>query len=38
MLMKLYGKDNLKQNTQEILELIKSGKCYQTLQNVISFG
>ncbi len=36
MLMKLYGKDNLKQNTQEILELIKSGKCFDTLQQVIN--
>ncbi|EET20588.1 anthranilate phosphoribosyltransferase [Francisella philomiragia subsp. philomiragia ATCC 25015] len=38
MLMKLYGKDNLKQNTQEILELIKSGKCFDTLQQVINHG
>ncbi|WP_191092402.1 anthranilate phosphoribosyltransferase [Francisella sp. XLW-1] len=37
MLMKLYGKDNLKQNTQEILELIKSGKCFDTLQKVINY-
>ncbi|KYW85837.1 anthranilate phosphoribosyltransferase [Francisella hispaniensis] len=38
MLMKLYGKDSLKQNTQEILELIKSGKCFNTLQQVINYG
>ena len=38
MLMKFYGKDDLKQNTQEILELIKSGKCFNTLQQVINYG
>lgn len=38
MVMKLFDKNDLKQNTQEILELINSGKCHQTLQNVISFG
>ncbi|AEI36900.1 Anthranilate phosphoribosyltransferase [Francisella salina] len=37
MLMKLYDKDDLKQNTQEILELIKSGKCFDTLQQVINY-
>ena len=38
MLMKLYDKNNLKQNTQYILELVKSGKCFKTLENIISFG
>lgn len=38
MVMKLFDKNNLKQNTQEVLELIYSGKCYQILQNVISFS
>ncbi|AIT09560.1 anthranilate phosphoribosyltransferase [Candidatus Francisella endociliophora] len=38
MVKKLFDKNDLKQNTKEILELINSGKCYQTLQNVISFG
>ncbi|MEY8766765.1 MULTISPECIES: anthranilate phosphoribosyltransferase [Francisella] len=37
MLMKLYDKDDLKQNTQEVLELIKSGKCFDTLQHVINY-
>ncbi|QWU99297.1 anthranilate phosphoribosyltransferase [Francisella salimarina] len=37
MLMKLYDKDDLKQNTQEVLELIKSGKCFDTLQQVINY-
>ncbi|APC92465.1 Anthranilate phosphoribosyltransferase [Francisella sp. MA067296] len=36
MLMKLYDRDNLKQNTQVILELIKSGKCFATLEKVIN--
>ncbi|QIW11056.1 anthranilate phosphoribosyltransferase [Francisella sp. LA112445] len=38
MLMKLYDENDLRQNTQYILELIKSGKCFKTLENVISFG
>lgn len=38
MVMKLFGKDDLKANTQEILNLINSGECYQTLQKVISFS
>ncbi|MED7820000.1 MULTISPECIES: anthranilate phosphoribosyltransferase [unclassified Francisella] len=38
MMMKLYDKKDLKQNTQYILELIKSGKCFKTLENVINFG
>ncbi|MED7788711.1 anthranilate phosphoribosyltransferase [Francisella sp. 19X1-34] len=38
ILMKLYDKNDLKQNTQYILELIKSGKCFKTLEDVVSFG
>lgn len=38
MLMKLYDKDDLKQNTQEVLEIIKSGKCFNTLQQVINYS
>lgn len=38
MLMKLYDKNDLKQNTQYILDLIKSGKCFKTLENVINSG
>ncbi|WP_084645238.1 anthranilate phosphoribosyltransferase [Francisella uliginis] len=38
MLMKLYDKNDIKQNTQYVLELIKSGKCFKTLEDVISFG
>ncbi|GAB4221926.1 MAG: anthranilate phosphoribosyltransferase [Francisella sp.] len=38
MLLKLYGKNDLKQNTQEILELIKSGKCFETLNKVINYS
>jgi anthranilate phosphoribosyltransferase len=37
MTMKLFGKNNLQQNTQDILDLIASGKCYQTLENLIAF-
>ncbi|MBK2259815.1 anthranilate phosphoribosyltransferase [Francisella tularensis] len=38
MLMRLYDKDDLKQNTQEVLEIIKSGKCFNTLQQVINYS
>lgn len=38
LLMKLFDKNNLKQNTQEILELIKSGKCFSTLEKVVNYG
>lgn len=38
MLMKLYDKDDLKQNTQEVLEIIKSGKCFNILQQVINYS
>ncbi|APC96973.1 anthranilate phosphoribosyltransferase [Francisella frigiditurris] len=35
MLMKLFGKDNLVENTNEILKVLKSGKCYKTLQQIV---
>ncbi|BCD92247.1 anthranilate phosphoribosyltransferase [Francisella halioticida] len=38
MLMKLYGKNNLMENTQYILELIKSGKCFKILEKVKNYG
>jgi len=36
--MKLYDKDDIKKNTQDILELIKSGECFKTLEKVIYYG
>jgi anthranilate phosphoribosyltransferase len=35
--MKLFNKNDLKQNAQEVLDVINSGKCYQTLNQVVKF-
>ena len=37
LMMKLFGRSNLKENTQEVLTTIKSGKCYKTLKNIVEF-
>ncbi|MDE4963742.1 anthranilate phosphoribosyltransferase, partial [Francisella tularensis subsp. holarctica] len=38
LLMRLYDKDDLKPHTQEVLEIIKSGQCFNTLQQVINYS
>ncbi|MFC4892839.1 anthranilate phosphoribosyltransferase [Pseudofrancisella aestuarii] len=35
LLMKLFGRDNIVDNTKEILCVLKSGKCYKTLQQIV---
>ncbi len=34
LLMRLFGRENLSKNTQEILDVIKSGKCFKTLEKL----
>ncbi|MDE4959552.1 anthranilate phosphoribosyltransferase, partial [Francisella tularensis subsp. holarctica] len=38
ILMRLYDKDDLIHITQEVLEIIKSGMCFNTLQQVINYS
>ena len=37
LMMKLFGKNNLVENTQEALKVIKSGKGYKTLNSIVKF-
>ena len=37
LMMKLFGENDLKENTRKILEVINSGKGYKTLSNVMEF-
>lgn len=37
LLMKLFGHDDLKQNTMQIIELINSGKAFETLEKLIVY-
>lgn len=37
LIMKLFGKNDLKENTQDVLAVIKSGKGYKTLKNIVEF-
>lgn len=37
LIMKLFGKNNLKENTQIVLDIIKSGKGYKKLNNIVNF-
>ena len=37
LMMKLFGKNNLVENTQEALKVIKSGKGYKTLSSIVKF-
>ena len=38
LMMKLFGKDDLKRNTQRVLAAIKSSKGYKTLKNIVEFS
>jgi anthranilate phosphoribosyltransferase len=37
LMMKIFGKNNLVENTQEALKVIKSGKGYKTLNSIVKF-
>jgi len=35
--MRFFGENDLKENTRKVLEVINSGKDYETLSNVMEF-